>query len=472
MKKFLFPGIIILAIFLRFINFDNRWGLGYDQASFALVGKYAADAHVIPLLGPFSSSGPFQTGGEWYWLVAVGHILFPGIVIGPWIFMGMLSLVFVGAMTIIGVSLEGPMLGLMAALLSAVSTAEITQSTNLSNQTPIALFAALSIIAALAYQKSKKPHYLFFLGLGIGIASSIHLQGMGLLPLAIITILLCGVTLRGLLLLGLGLVLPWIPVLLADSTHGWYNTKNMVYYYSVDQYHISLDVLGRRWLTFGTQLIPNIWGFTIGGYWWTGMTTIITGLIVFKRGPLALLRGVPLQNTKNWFLVILSFIGMLIVVRYAHVPLYDSFLVFFHPFILIITAGIVFQLIKINNILGVLFLLMLLATSTIKNVEEITHATNLSAREAKKTRQMLTTSHPDTKFAVYDYQFQTAAKTLALLMYLDQKKLLDPNGHRIGISADGISDLQSSTSAELTDAHWAYLDNKIIYDSVQNWWKK
>ncbi len=37
-------AIFVLAVFLRFVNFPNRWGLGYDQASFAIVGKHAASA--------------------------------------------------------------------------------------------------------------------------------------------------------------------------------------------------------------------------------------------------------------------------------------------------------------------------------------------------------------------------------------------------------------------------------------------
>ncbi len=36
-------------------------GLGYDQASFAILGKHAVDTFSLPLLGPFSSDSPFQT---------------------------------------------------------------------------------------------------------------------------------------------------------------------------------------------------------------------------------------------------------------------------------------------------------------------------------------------------------------------------------------------------------------------------
>lgn len=500
-KKAAILAIFAITIFLRFYNYTNRWGLGYDQASFAIVGKYAADSFQIPLLGPFSSGGPFQTGGMWYWMIMAGTIFFPGLVYGPWLFMGVLSIAFVGSMIIAGALIGGTTLGIIAGLLSAVSTAQMTQSTNLSNQTPIGLASVLALTAGLSYIKTKKPMYLLFLGLGIGAASSIHLQGLGLLPLALSALVLGGMpSFKGLILLGCGLIAPWIPVLWADAGHGWYNTKNMIYYYTVDQYRISLDVLGRRWLTFATQFIPTIWGFTIGGYRWVGATTIATGFILaihflcirFKRLRLAvypeLVEGQG-EALRNWLLVILSFAGMLVVVRYTRVPLYDSFVVFLHPFILLLTAGIALSLFRLKKILGILFILLLVLPTMAKNVEEITHATNLAAKEAQRLKTVLVTTFPSQTFVLYDYRFGTAGKTMSLLLYLKGAHLLSPQGHRVGISfpADELAihpviqtdeagivvyDLQSSTSAELLDARWAYLDFKVIYDSVQHWWKK
>ena len=61
--------IVGIAFVLRFYNYNNRWGLAYDQAHDALVARYALEAGKIPLVGPFSSAGAFQTGGEWYWII-------------------------------------------------------------------------------------------------------------------------------------------------------------------------------------------------------------------------------------------------------------------------------------------------------------------------------------------------------------------------------------------------------------------
>lgn len=483
--RFLVIAILLLAIILRFINYHNRWGLASDQAAFALTGIHALRAHELPLLGPFSSGGPFQTGGIWYWLVALGKLVFFGSIQGPWLFMGLLSLVFVIAMIIAGSLLGGANLGLISGLLSAVSTAQITQSTNLSNQTPIALPAVGTIIAALLYIKTKTPRYLFFVGLGIGIASAIHLQGAGLVPIAIAAVLLSGLpTLQGLMLLALGILAPWVSVLWADSGHSWYNTKNMIQYYAVDQYRISLDVLGRRWLTFGTQFIPNIWSFTIGGFRWVGILTIILGLGV------AAYQVLTRKVTKGWVFVFISFVGCLTMARYAHVPLFDSFVVFFHPFILLLTAGVVWFFLSRSKIIGIALLILIVAMSTIKNFQEITRATNLSAQEAIRLRSALSSFFPEKKIALYDFFYKNTSSSFPLLMYLEEKNLVAPDGVRVGIShpnpdidpshkilytdAMGVSlyDLTGSSSAQLGDGHWAYVDAEVIYQSVEHWYQK
>ncbi|KKU81403.1 MAG: hypothetical protein UY10_C0058G0007 [Microgenomates group bacterium GW2011_GWA2_47_8] len=179
---------------------------------------------------------------------------------------------------------------------------------------------------------------------------------------------------------------------------------------------------------------------------------------------------------------------MITLVRYTRVPLYESFVVFLHPFILLLTAGIALFLFRFKKLLGVLFVLLLVVPAMVKNVEEITRATNLAAREAQRLQLVLMKKFPDQDFALYDYQFGTAGKTLALLLYLNESNLLSKEGHRIGISfvSDQLSihpvlytdetgaavyDLQGSGSAELLETHWAYLDHEVIYDSVERWWK-
>jgi hypothetical protein len=475
-----FLSILLFSIFFRFISYPNRWGLGYDQAGFAIVARHAVETWQLPLLGPFSSGGPFQTGGLWYWAVATGSILFPNIVEGPWIFMGVLSLATIIALMITGYLLAGKRMAYVTGMLAAFSTAQITQSTNLSNQTPIALPASLALLASIAYIQTHRWVYLLFVGLGIGSASAIHLQGVGLLPIALCALLFGGrVSLKGVCALIIGLVLPWASVFIADATHSWYNITHMIGYYTVDQYTISLDVLGRRWTTFITTFLPHIWSFTIGGYTWIGILTITLSVIV----------GTYCALTKriqsSWLFVACSFLGMVIVTRYARVPLFESFVVFFHSNILLLTAGCVVFFLKRKQFIGIALMLLILLGSTAKNMEHINHATNLTAKEAQRLAHAI--GQLEKPVQLYDYRLTTAAKSFPLLLYLHRDNRLATDGYPIGISHPNpmfahypvlytdetgiiLYDLSSTTSQQRNEQEWALIDYPTIYNSVQRWY--
>ena len=126
--------ILIFATVLRFYNYENRWGLAYDQAHDSIVARYALENYKTPLVGPFSSAGPFQTGGEWYWFIMVATVFYPNAVITPWVVLTLLHVLFVLLIIFVGKELVNKKFGLIVGLLATVSTAQIAQATNLTNQ--------------------------------------------------------------------------------------------------------------------------------------------------------------------------------------------------------------------------------------------------------------------------------------------------------------------------------------------------
>ena len=274
--------IVILAIILRFYNYANRWILAGDQSSFALNARYVLSSHSLPLLGPFSSAGPFQTSGIWYWITAVGTFLNPGIINSPWIFLTSLYVFFVIFITYVGYKLEGKVFAIIVGILSAVSTAEIAQSVNLSNQTPIPFFSLLAIFASIMYLQKREQKYILILGLSVGIASGIHLQGIALLSLILFTFLIGRVkSPLSYVLVAFGLFLPWAPVLYVDYSRHFTNTKNMIYYFLFEKNKPEFAVLGRRWLTFITKFIPQSWGSILTGSIFVGYPFAILFPILF-----------------------------------------------------------------------------------------------------------------------------------------------------------------------------------------------
>ena len=65
-KLYLLLIILIIGIFFRFYNTPMRYSLGDDSSRDAMVAFEDAKEFQLPLLGPFSSLGPF-TFGPWYY---------------------------------------------------------------------------------------------------------------------------------------------------------------------------------------------------------------------------------------------------------------------------------------------------------------------------------------------------------------------------------------------------------------------
>lgn len=473
--------ITAFGFLLRFWNYGGRYGLAYDQAHDALVAREAIRQGKIPLVGPFSSAGPFQTVGTWYWLLMIPTALYPHSLLSPWIFLTLLSVLFIIGMGFFGKYLEDDWFGLLLAALTALSTAQIAQSINLTNQTPIPFFSFLTIVCAVLYLRSKKIFVAFFLGFFASFAASIHLQGMSLGIIVFFALLFSGRALfKSLVASCVGAVIPMTPLFLWDAANDFINMKNMFYYYRYDQFNISLDVLGRRWLTYLNDFWPREWAHIIGGFPYIGMGIAIIVLLFF--GYYVLRR----KLSPYLILLFVSFFCMVILVRYTRVPIFASFITFLHPFVILITGWGIYTLIKHYRYIGYLFFLVVIIGTMWKTSKEVfTPRVNWTARAATEFRNMLRTMYPNEKFAVYDYKYDETRRSVPYVLFLDEANLISDTGRRIGfirlkaqeilqtdiISTDGglISDLTSSSSATLLTDGWAFINPSKIYSSTEEW---
>lgn len=469
--------IVVLAAFLRFYNYPQRFGLAHDQAAFAITARHALEFLQLPLLGPFSSGGPFQTGGEWYWLIMLGTVLYPPAVILPWVFLTALTVLAVFLMIILGKELINKPFGLILGLLTAISTAQITQSTNLTNQTPIIIFSVLALFFMVKYLKTKKIRFLFWQSLAIGIASSIHIQGVALISLVLLTYLFANsFWKRGILLIISGLLIPWIPVLIADSQNSFYNTKNILTYYSSSQGQVPYEVLGRRWLTFITDFMPRSWGFIVGGSKLAGAVSMlfVAGAVVFSFFKKTL--------SKQLVVIILSTLFMFAILRYTRTPLFESFFVFLHPFIIVVTGWVLYLIMQQKKALGILIFIVVVFLTLKQDWPEIKGSTNYTPKEANSAKEKLVGLFPNGKFTIYDYQFKTTISSLSLVLFLSADNKISDSGQKIGITniqqdlpiidkREGYTMFDLSDVGEPEIKKWALMNPSEIYHSTQTWYK-
>lgn len=475
--------IIILSIALRFYDYQDRWGLAYDQAHDALVARGAIEQLKIPLVGPFSSAGPFQTSGVWYWLVISGTLVAPSFITSAWVLITLLFVGYVALMIYLGVKLDGKGFGLLVGVLTAVSTAQITQSVNLTVTAPMAIISALSVLMMLRYIKKKNKWDLFFFAFLVGLAPTMHTQGYPLLLFLLITIIFTGIpSLKNFIFLFAGLALPFMPLIIFDLKNDFVNSTSMARYVMYDQYKISLDALGRRWTTYLGQFWPKCWAYIVGGHIILGYAFLVSvvgvGLYRFRKKDLS----------KEWIIMIVYFFINLFIIRYTRTPIFDSYLVMLHTFVLLFSAWVLYFIYKKFKVIGSFLIVLVLLLTIAQTVPATTNATNTTYDFAKKSSDQLILELPDKKFKMYDFKFLSAQQSFPVSLYLSADGKSSQDGYKIGMIRQDAKELKNfkkiavyqnivfvdleNLSEQEINKNWAPVDPSSIYSSTEEWYSK
>lgn len=124
--------ILVVGIFFRFYNTPERYSLGIDSSRDAMIAIVGAEQIQLPLTGPFSSAGQF-TFGPWYYYQIILFTLLTPFAYAPWIYMGIMSVLYIYISYLIGKNLFDKKFGLISALLVSLSPAAIITGTALAN---------------------------------------------------------------------------------------------------------------------------------------------------------------------------------------------------------------------------------------------------------------------------------------------------------------------------------------------------
>ncbi len=473
--------VVLLAGLLRFYNYDVRWALAHDQARDALVAREALRQHIIPVLGSFSQAGSFVMGPIWYWLLTIATAFYPQSILTPWVAITLSYVAVVYLMILIGKELGGKWLGLLVGLFTAVSPSQIAQSSDLINPSGVAIFSVLSIYFAIKYIKTKKNIFLFLFPFFVALAINIHLQAIGLVSLILVTLILQKPNnIKSIAFLFTGFILPFVPLIIFDLRNNFYDLRSLIDYYLYGQYRIYVP---NRWLTYVGLYWPSAWAYIIGGQKTFGYLSIYL-LSIFT--PYLILKG---KITKPLLSIILSFLLIFIMLRFYRGERFDSYLIFAHPFVLILTGWVSYNLFKLNRTLGFLVIVLLVLGNVQINSSNIFSSTNSALAHAKEWDEALTKAYPDKKFKIYDFQQKYKSSSLPLSLYLDLNNKIDDNGTKVGlvIATSGarfahrsiygermgwqLLDLSSSTSAELSQEGWFIMNPSAIYHDTQDWYK-
>ena len=155
--------ITLVSFFLRFVDSQRRWGIAYDQARDVIVTHEALQKGVLPLTGPFSASGQFVFSPLWYWFHIFVTAFNPSSPMFLWISQAFISSLMPIVMYFVGKSIKDKNLGIILAIITAISTSQIDQATNscvdrrLRNDLPE---TRMGVPVTLAARRLSNPHRL------------------------------------------------------------------------------------------------------------------------------------------------------------------------------------------------------------------------------------------------------------------------------------------------------------------------
>lgn len=473
--------IILLAFILRFYNYENRLGLAYDQARDVLVAREALKSFTLPLIGPFASAGQFVYGPQWFWILMGMVFIYPFSVITPWVVLTLLYVAIVWLMVVIGRDIYSKKFGLVLGAITAISGAEIANSTNLTSPSMVGIFGVLSIYFFVRYIKTGFIKNAFWMTIMIATSINIHFQAIGLLILIPISFLLDkSKNLRKLFYILFGVIIPFIPLIFFDITNNFFESRNWIEYIRHGQYLIYVP---NRWLTYAGVYWPSSWVKIIGGEIFLGY--IIPALLAIFIIISVILRKLP----KVMLALAISFFSIFLMLRYYRGERIDSNLVFLHPFVLIFTGWVVIQVLKLNRIIGFALILLIVVFTLRSDFSQIKNSENLTSIQIEDWGGTLIDKFPDQKFSVYAYQYRNVHKGLPLVLFLENKGKIDDKGLKIGfyiatsktnfkysaiIGGRGgyqILNLDATSSAHLSKEEWAPINTKQIYKSTVEWYK-
>jgi hypothetical protein len=175
-------AILLLAAILRFWALPGRGTWDADQGHDMLVLLGMIRDGTIPLLGPPTSIGAFHHGALYYYLLAPAAFLSaadPTFVVAE---IALLGVVAVAVTWFLARSIAGPIAGVAAALIMAVSASAIDESTFIWNPNLIALSSSVALAAAWRARSTGRPQWWLLAAFGVLVTMQCHVLGVALLP--------------------------------------------------------------------------------------------------------------------------------------------------------------------------------------------------------------------------------------------------------------------------------------------------
>jgi len=183
-------ALIVVAAVLRLPGLASRGGWDADQGRDMLILWRLVNDHLVPLVGPPTSIGDLHHGALYYLILA------PFAWISGSDPVVVMTAIAVGGVIAVAVtwwlarSIGGPVAGLVAGLLMAVSASAINESISIWNPNLIALSASIALAAAWQAHRTGRARWWVVAAAGLVVTMQCHVLGVTLAPPLLVRYLL------------------------------------------------------------------------------------------------------------------------------------------------------------------------------------------------------------------------------------------------------------------------------------------
>jgi hypothetical protein len=177
-----YGAILVVAAILRLPGLAARATWDADQGHDMLVLRGLVLDGQIPLLGPPTSIGDFHHGVLYYLILAPAAALSQADPVAVTTFIALCGIVAVAVTGWLAHSIGGPLAGLIAALLLAVSSSAVEESTFIWNPNLIALSSSIALAAAWRAWTGGRARWWLVAGAAAVVTMHCHVLGTILTP--------------------------------------------------------------------------------------------------------------------------------------------------------------------------------------------------------------------------------------------------------------------------------------------------
>lgn len=424
----IFALIILFSFVLRFYHFDRRVFIFGDSARDVMVARESLINGIIPPIASFSSAGPFVFAPHYYWLIMIVYKFNMNFYSTFYYFLIFQSVLFVGILMLSGKLILNKKFSLFLGLLAASSPRAVMRAMGMSQHAIVAIFAAFALFFIFLFIKKKSKKYMFLNGIAVSLAIAMHYQAIALLLLFLPALIIPKKIKSKIVSLGcffLGVLIPLLSFLWWDKTQNFANIRNFMDYLFIGQYRI---YIANRWTWHLFDFWPSTFADLFGG------NKIIGGIILYGAFFFFIIQLAARKLNIYLKYLFLFFLFYFIYLRFYRGEKFEGYLIYLHPFILIIEAFFIYLASKLKKSLFILMLVVFFfnfsyLSPTVQGFSD--SQVDIYDRLTEKLNKMTSRK---TKFIIYDFadqagQTETWDASDSLEFYLDiQARIDDKNG--------------------------------------------